>query len=225
MEIDYRASLIPKGSTINSIEEVLGINDSDNIMQPLWTTGGVLFPYSPIITGSGTTANYDTLEFTHSNYPQNVFKNSTPNDINISAKFTAQTTSEAWYMLAVIFFFRSVTKMHFGESATSEYAQVTPGLGSFRSTKAGLPPPVLYFNYLGKQMFNAVPVVVKTFEMDLPDNVDYVPIKRTSEDISYVPSMATFNIVLSPQYNPLKVQQDFNLDAFKEGSLLDKGFI
>lgn len=215
MAIDFRARLRPKG---RNYAEVLGEDNEDNIMQPLWRTSGLMFPYTPTVSGTGNTANYDTWEFTHSNYQQQTYKNSVPNDINISAKFTAQTEEEAAYMLAAIYFFRSATKMYFGESDAVNVSADVPGL-------AGLPPPVLYFNYLGAQMYNNVPVVVKTFDMDLPDTVDYVPVVRSDNDISYVPAFATMNIILAPQYNPNDIKSNFNLTDFRQGKLLGRGYI
>lgn len=224
--VDYRASIKPKSGSINRI---LGGNDDANILQPLYETGGLLFPYTPIVNTGGT-ANYDAYSFTHSNYKQNVFKNSEPNQIMISGEFIAQSDKEARYLLAAITFLRASTKSYFGEqtgpisrNTTADADQIDPG-------RSGLPPPVLLFNYLGAQMFNRVPVVVTAYTHDLDNSVDYVPVKlnsgsRGTENISYVPTKLTMSVVLETQYNPRKIRQRFDLDQFRRGNMLDQGYI
>lgn len=192
-----------------------------NIMSPLYDTNGILFPYTPIISGMGESVNYEDFDFTHTNYTASIYKNTRPNDITITADFTAQTDAEARYMLAVIFFLRSTSKSYFGEQTatiTRRDGEVIPG-------RSGLPPPVLLFNYLGSQLFNNVPVIIKEYAAELKNDVDYVPVARTGEDITYVPTHMTFTIVLGVQQNPHKVRTQFNLDTFRRGGLLNKGFI
>ena len=146
---DHRARLQPKN--INRAEEVLGENDDSNILYPLYSTNGVILPYTPSIT-MGFTAEYDATPFVHTNYNYNAYVRSYPKDIGITSEFTAQTNDEALYLLAVMHFFRSVTKSYFG---------VNP------YNKAGTPPPVLLFSYLGEHQFNRVPVIVKSFDYTL----------------------------------------------------------
>lgn len=227
--LDYRASLRAKPGQNRpggkaGIDAVLGGNDANNILQPLYeTNGGVLFPYTPTISGAGGTTNYDDMQFTHSNYKQNVYQNSLPNEITLTAEFTAQTDLEAKYLLAVLVFFRSVSKSYFGEQGA-----ITNLGGALAPGKSGLPPPVLHFNYLGSQLFNNVPVVVKSYTYDLRQDVDYVPVVRGTvgkEDITYVPTQLTLTVVMDPQYNPWKIRKEFDLDKFKRGDMLNQGFI
>lgn len=161
-QIDFRARLGPKN--MNKAEDILGKNEEKNILFPLYRTKGVLFPYTPTVT-TGAIAEYEQLPFIHSNYSYNSYVRSTPKPISIAATFTAQTNDEALYLLSVIHFFRSVTKSYFGISPYS---------------KAGTPPPVLKFNYLGDYQFNNVPVVVKSFDYVLEENIDYVPVSTVS---------------------------------------------
>lgn len=119
-------------------------------------TGGVVFPYTPSIT-TAYRANYTGYDLTHSNYRGYFYQNSTVEDININATFTAQDTKEAEYLLAVIHFFRSVTKMFYGQDA-----------------ERGAPPPLVFLQGLGEFQFNLHPCVVASFNYALPADVDYI---------------------------------------------------
>lgn len=126
------------------------------ILYPLKVTDGVVFPYTPQIqTTYG--ANYSSYDLTHSNYRGYFYQNSYVGDISIGATFTAQDTSEANYLLAVIHFFRSVTKMFYGQDA-----------------QRGVPPPLVFLQGLGEYQFNLHPCVVKDFNYQLPADVDYI---------------------------------------------------
>ena len=130
---------------------------SPGILAPLAATDGVIFPYTPSIETSYN-ANYDTYDLTHSNFRGYFYKGSKVNDINIRAIFTAQDTREAGYMLAVIHFFRSVTKMFYGAN----------------DPLRGAPPPLTYLTGLGPYQFNQHPCVVQSFNYSLPSEVDYI---------------------------------------------------
>ena len=127
------------------------------ILAPLYETDGVIFPYTPQIETSYN-ANYEMYDLTHSNFRGYFYKNSRVNDINIRATFTAQDTQEANYLLAVIHFFRSVTKMFYGA----------------KDALRGAPPPLVYLSGLGQYQFNQHPCVVSQFNYSLPNDVDYI---------------------------------------------------
>jgi hypothetical protein len=126
------------------------------ILKPLQVTDGVIFPYTPSITTSYK-ANYNTTDLTHSNYRGYFYQNSYVEPIQLTATFTAQSTAEANYLLAVIQFFRSVTKMFYGQDA-----------------ERGAPPPLTYLTGLGEYQFNEHPCLVSQFNYTLPADVDYV---------------------------------------------------
>jgi len=127
------------------------------ILQPLAVTNGVIFPYTPKID-MGYKANYSPYDLTHSNYRGYFYQNSNINDINITGHFTAQNTAQANYLLAVIHFFRSATKMFYGAD--------DPDRGS--------PPPLVFMSGLGQYQFNNHPCVITEFAYNLPDDVDYI---------------------------------------------------
>jgi len=126
------------------------------ILQPLKVTNGVVFPYTPSIS-TAYRANYSNYDLTHSNYRGYFYQNSYTDAVNLTATFTAQSTSDAAYVLAVIHFFRSVTKMFYGQDA-----------------QRGSPPPLVFLSGLGDYQFNNHPCVVSQFNYVLPADVDYI---------------------------------------------------
>ena len=126
------------------------------ILQPLADSDGVIFPYTPQIS-MGYRANYGTADLTHSNYRGYFYQNSYVEAVNLKCTFTAQSTAEANYLLAVIHFFRSVTKMFYGQDP-----------------QRGAPPPLVYLSGLGQYQFNENPCVVSSFDYTLPGDVDYI---------------------------------------------------
>jgi hypothetical protein len=142
--------------------------DSNNaVLKPLAGTSGVVFPYMPKIETSYT-ANYSDTALTHSNYKGYFYNSSFVGDINITGTFTAQDTREANYLLAVIHFFRSVTKMFYGQDP-----------------QRGSPPPLVYLSGLGNYQFNNHPCVVKTFQYSLPNDVDYIRTKPNNYNLNF----------------------------------------
>ncbi len=130
--------------------------DCGPVLQPLRITDGVIFPYTPNID-MAYKANYSQYDLTHSNYRGYFYQSSAIDAINLKATFTAQDTTEANYLLAVIHFFRSVTKMFYGQDA-----------------ERGSPPPMTYLSGLGDFQFNEHPCLVSQFNYSLPSDVDYI---------------------------------------------------
>jgi hypothetical protein len=126
------------------------------ILAPLYATDGVIFPYTPTISTSYN-AKYDPYDLVHSNYRGYFYKSSQVETISIKGVFTAQDSREAAYLLAVIHFFRSVTKMFYGQDQ-----------------EAGTPPPLVFLSGLGKYQFNNHSCVVSQFSYNLPNDVDYI---------------------------------------------------
>lgn len=231
-------------STNNDWRIKIGLGNSANffykssnpgIMAPLTSTNGVIFPYTPTISVTHT-ASYSQESPVHSNYPYQFFNSSAVNQIQITGTFTAQTAEEAKYVLASIYFFRSASKMFFGNS---DYA--------------GNPPPIVFLNGYGEQYFNNVPCVVQSFTHQLPNDVDYIECVTStsagktadyelSEDdmvsadvvnsyqtspggkVTRVPTSSDLTIILMPVYSR-KSLSDFSLEKFAAGDLVTKGFI
>jgi hypothetical protein len=126
------------------------------ILQPLQVTDGVIFPYTPSIDTTYR-ANYQQYDLTHSNYRGYFYQNSYVDAVNLKCTFTAQDTDEANYLLAVITFFKSVTKMFYGQD-----------------TERGAPPPLVFLTGLGEFQFNEHACLVQSFSYTLPESVDYI---------------------------------------------------
>jgi hypothetical protein len=126
------------------------------VLKPLKDAGGLIFPYTPTIS-TQYSAKYDSYNLTHSNYRGYFYQSSQVGDITVTGAFTAQDTAEAEYLLAVIHFFRSVTKMFYG-----------------KDPQRGSPPPLVELSGFGDYQFNNHPCVVTSFGYNLPADVDYV---------------------------------------------------
>jgi len=135
--------------------------DCGPLLWPLRDTNGVIFPYTPSID-TAYKANYTTYDLTHSNYRGYFYQGSYVDTINIKATFTAQDTAEANYLLAVIHFFRTVTKMFYGQDA-----------------QRGSPPPMVFLSGLGDFQFNKHPCLVSQFNYNLPADVNYIRAQST----------------------------------------------
>jgi len=147
------------------------------ILAPLTETDGIIFPYTPSIDIQYR-ANYQEYSPTHSNYQHYFYQGSNVAAIQLSATFTAQDTVEAEYLLAVIHFLKSCSKMFYGNDA-----------------QRGSPPPLLYLSGLGEYQFNESPCVISEFNYNLPNDVNYIrarskQIKRDGQ-LQYKKPLAT----------------------------------
>jgi hypothetical protein len=133
------------------------------ILQPLQVTDGIIFPYTPTIS-TIYKADYDGYPLTHSNYKGYFYKSSYVDTISLRCTFTAQGTSEANYLLAVITFLKSATKMFYGQDA-----------------ERGAPPPLVYLSGLGEYQFNEHSCVITQFDYSLPGDVDYIRAGSTNQ--------------------------------------------
>lgn len=212
------------------------------ILAPLAATDGVIFPYTPSITVAYT-ASYDATMPTHSNYKIYQYNSSAVDQVSITGDFTAQDTFEANYVLAVIHFFRSVTKMFYGRD---------------QYPKSGTPPPLVFINGMGAFQFNQHPLIITNFNYSLPNDVDYirsnltmnstaaetpagsgpstrlgssidrgglVPVTVTSVDSSftlsptYVPTKLQIQVTAYPVVSRNQISNEFSLSRYGTGEL------
>lgn len=168
---------------------------------------GIIFPYSPNITAQAQ-VEYSQYDMIHTNYQQNTFVKSRPPSIQLTAQFVHQTRDDLIYTAAVIHFLKVVTKMHFGDSDPDR----------------GTPPPVLEFSAYGSMNFKRVPVLLGSYSMSYPDDIDYVE-TEVNGDVIQLPIVTIIAMDLIPQYNGTKVRNEFTLDNFARGKLYKDGFI
>jgi hypothetical protein len=149
-----RLSLAPSAKYLYKTDAPSG----PGILGPLAATNGVIFPYTPSISVVYA-ASYDASELVHSNYKIYNYKSSNVDTVTITGDFTAQDTNEANYLLAVIHFFKSVTKMFYGQD---------------QNPRNGTPPPLVYMSGMGTFQFDNHPLAVTNFTYSLPNEVDYI---------------------------------------------------
>lgn len=189
------------------------------VTKPLAAMQGVVFPYVPTITVSHK-AQYDMDTLVHTNYHTPTYVASSVDSINITAQFTAQNATEAAYVMAMMHFFRSVTKMFYGLDSL-----------------AGTPPPVLYLDGHGKYMFDHIPVVISSFNYSLPADVDYISTQGSSTSSTssrnassttagtavMVPAMMQVTVDCIPTYSRTAISTKFGLANFAAGTLVTSG--
>jgi hypothetical protein len=182
----------------------------------LFDIGGIIFPFTPTIS-QDYTASYATVNPTHSNYALHFYKSSQPGPISVTGKFTVQNNEEAYLWLRTTHMLRAVTKMKFGKDAN-----------------AGSPPPVCRFDAYGEQQYKNVPVVVSSFKVDLPDNVDYYATKIDDRlgggdkpTGTMVPTISQITVTLLPMYSRQELLGQAQVDDYISGSpnLRRKGFL
>ena len=150
---DWRAKL-----SLATKADYLYMAANPGILAPLKETGGVIFPYTPQVQVAYA-AHYENTALTHSNYKIFQYGSSSVDSISLTCDFTAQDTAEANYLLAVIHFFKSVTKMFYGQDA---------------APRNGTPPPLCYLTGFGAFQFDSHPLAITSFNYSLPVDVDYI---------------------------------------------------
>jgi hypothetical protein len=129
---------------------------SSPVLKPLKDAGGLVFPYTPDIA-IASSAKYNPIQTTHSNYQFNAYESSSPGQITITAPMNVEDTSQALYWIGALHYCRSITKMFTGYDP-----------------KAGNPPPIVFLNGYGTYVFKNVPVAITQFQTNLGKDCDYI---------------------------------------------------
>tara|TARA_B110000240_G_scaffold197418_1_gene252581 strand:+ start:3112 stop:3954 length:843 start_codon:yes stop_codon:yes gene_type:complete len=211
-ENDWRVSL--------SIPPIMQGMTSD-LLAPLGRTNNrMIFPFTPSIIFSHS-ASYNALQPTHSNYPFYNYQSSAVDAITIAGDFFVENNIDAQYWISAVTYLRTVTKMFYGNGAN-----------------VGNPPPIIKLNGYGEFVFNEVPCVVTSFNIDLPQDVDYIKAVMDSTESSdpfgdpttisgpatWVPSQSLISVTVQPIYSRA-TQSEFNLNDFVSGDLITRGII
>lgn len=167
----------------------------------LENTGGLVWPYLPTVSVS-TTANYSQIDPVHNNQPYQAYKNSEVNEISIDGEFSAETETDAAYWIAATTFLRTATKMFYGQG---EYA--------------GNPPIVCNLTGYGTSIFDKVPVIVKSFNITLGNDVNYVKCNTFGTN-TWVPVLSSMSCTVQPVYSRERLRK-FNLQDFAKGKTVD----
>ena len=191
---DWRVRITCEWNTFNS--PLFGV---------LKQTGGVVWPFMPNITVS-TKAEYNTIPITHANYSQYSYKNSVVDDISISGEFSCETATDGAYWIAATTFFKTATKMFFGQGDL-----------------AGNPPIICNLTGYGSHVFDKVPVIIKSFSVDFKDDVNYIKCDPFNNGkYTWVPVLSTITVSVAPVYSRQGLRK-FSLQDYARGKMSGEG--
>lgn len=179
---------------VGAIAGIFGGGDGDWRAKLTGAIGKLVFPYTPTINISGG-ASYEEVPITHQNFSFFAYQNSRSESIQISAPFYVEDALQGQTWLDAVKFLRAGTKMF----------------------QDGNPPIILKFNAYGDYVFKDIPVVIKSYSVDLPNGVDYIRVGS-----SHVPIKSNFSVTLQPIYSREKIKT-FNLQSFINGG--SAGFV
>ena len=197
---DRRASLRPRPAATN---RVFG----SGLLNPLRETGGMIWPYTPSISYSHP-IDYQPIQTVHTNQDFLVYARTPAVKLTVDGVFTVQNQKEGQYAMAAIHFLRTMAKMHFGET----------------DPLAGTPPPVLLFNAYGAFVFKDVPVIVTTFSISFPDDVDYVEVNVAGASTQTTPGTAARTVDTRITQEALPPLPGYNVnERYNQSSILTAG--
>ena len=190
---DWRVRLqVPADSPVKPT-----ILDNNDLLAPLAPSRGMFWPLTPAVVIQHS-ANYNALAQTHSNYPFQAYQNSQVDSLNIIGEFPVQNQQDAKHWVATVNFLRTVTKMFFGAD---------------NDKLKGNPPPVLHLSGYGDHMFQKVPVVLNSFNVELRSGIDYISTKQSdsfyanrpdvldSSNQTWAPTLSNISVLVTPIYS------------------------
>ena len=102
----------------------------------------------------------------------------------------------------------------------------------------GNPPPIMHLFGYGDHMFNRVPVIINTFNVELRPGIDYISTKQsdgnsyvpgnvtqlvqTGESQSWAPTLSNISVLVTPIYSRDSIK-NFSMKRFVRGELNGKG--
>jgi len=209
--------------------------DNNPLLKPLAGSRGMFWPLTPMMQIQHS-SNYNAMDMVHSNFPHQAYQNSHVDAMNIIGEFPVQNSQDAQHWVATVNFLRTATKMFFGRDDGD-------GL-------KGNPPPILHLYGYGDHMFNKVPVVLNSFNVELRQGIDYINTKQsdvyrvgssdsptgvnpfeinnpnnlnnTFESQSWAPTLSNISVMITPIYSRDEVK-NFSMKKFVRGELNGKG--
>jgi hypothetical protein len=221
---DWRVRLqVPEGP----LTKFFDFNNNP-IMQPLAASQGIFWPLTPAVVIQHS-ANYNAMDQVHSNYPHQAYQNSQVDSMNIIGEFPVQNSEDAKHWVATVNFLRTATKMFFGSE---------DGIDGLK----GNPPPIMHLFGYGDHMFNKVPVVINTFNVELRPGIDYISTKQSTtpykelngpdagfdqsviagESQTWAPTLSNISVLVTPIYSRDSIK-NFSMKKFVRGELNGKG--
>ena len=139
--------------------------------------------------------------------------------MNIIGEFPVQNSDDAKHWVATVNFLRTITKLYFGKEQALK----------------GNPPPIMHMSGDGDHMFQKVPVIVNTFNVELRPGIDYISTKQSevyrsnvqdfdldSADQTWAPTLSNISVLVTPIYSRESIKK-FSLSEFARGQLNGKG--
>ena len=214
---DWRVRLqVPQGSPL----ETFFFHDNP-LLAPIKDNRGIFWPLTPSMVIQHS-ANYNAMDQVHSNYPHFAYQNSQVDQMNIIGEFPVQNQEDAKHWVATINFLRTATKMFFGSDGKHK----------------GSPPPILHLSGYGDHMFNKVPIIINTFNVELRAGIDYISTEQSSvyekmsaapggfdyksHDATWAPTLSNISVLITPIYSRDSVK-NFSMQKFVRGELNGKG--
>ena len=217
---DWRARLVVPDGPLTDFFDFA----NNPLMAPLKDSNGIFWPLTPAVIIQHS-ANYNAMEMVHSNFPHQAYQNSRVDSFNVIGEYPVQNSEDAKHWVATVNFLRTATKMFFGSET---------GLGELK----GNPPPILHFYGYGDHMFNRVPVVINTFNVELKPGIDYISTKQSDvyadrpgnitrlvesgESNTWAPTLSLISVLLTPIYSRESIK-NFSMKKFVNGELNGKG--
>ena len=201
--------------------------ENNPIMNPLAESNGMFWPLTPAVVIQHS-ANYNAMDQVHSNFPHQAYQNSQVDSLNIIGEFPVQNSEDAKHWVATVNFLRTATKMFFGKE---------DGIDGLK----GNPPPIMHLYGYGDHMFNRVPVVINTFNVELRPGIDYISTKQTQVGYgegqvdpklaaaveegtsqTWAPTLSNISVLVTPIYSRDSIK-NFSMKKFVNGELNGKG--
>lgn len=220
---DWRVRLqVPERSPLQKFFDF----DNNPLLAPLAESRGIFWPLTPAVVIQHS-ANYNAMDQVHSNYPHYAYQNSQVDQMNIIGEFPVQNSEDAKHWVATVNFLRTATKMFFGKE---------DGLDGLK----GNPPPIMHMYGYGDHMFNKVPVIINTFNVELRPGIDYISTRQNDspystqrtrerfglaeleESQTWAPTLSNISVLVTPIYSRDSVK-NFSMKKFVRGELNGKG--
>lgn len=154
-------------------------------------------------------ANYSTVELLH--HPSDILKyqKTSARTWSFSATLVSRTPEEAKQNLQYTNWIRAWVMPYYGEGTANSIKS--------HSSRLGAPPPILKLTAYGNQMIGPVPVVLESYDISWPADVDYI---QTSYDDSAVPFpvVLTINLSMKEAFSPAEYS-GFDLYRYKLGDM------
>ena len=220
---DWRVRLqVPDASPLQKFFDFA----NNPLMAPLAESRGIFWPLTPAVVIQHS-ANYNAMDQVHSNYPHYAYQNSQVDQMNIIGEFPVQNSEDAKHWVATVNFLRTATKMFFGNDDGD-------GL-------KGNPPPIMHLYGYGDHMFNKIPVIINSFNVELRPGIDYIStnqdtdrnitsprtrerlgLPETGESSTWAPTLSNISVLVTPIYSRDSIK-NFSLSEFARGELNGKG--